>query len=287
MSTPNFEIVQSTIVLISRTPDADKVADLQSKFNNTVDDDFLRRVEAEIKRAQSSSSNANSMEQLDALLKTSEARRACIIAARNARDSSSKTSDFDKTFSEKLNSDIQYVGETTDQATLTRLLTNISTSRDLQSLQNAVKKLNDVKNTVSLQPGDASFVRKGLSSRDWNVKLQQIGTALQTRMNDLSKEQSAARNAPLVVGDCAGLIQGVGGGAGGAETPYEFFMRLLWLWVALFIIVIILIVLAAVYLRPKLVSKANVQPPVALPLTTNQLPEDPQLQRHPVTIRQQ
>lgn len=257
-STPNFEIVKATIALIASNGDTTKVTELQTMFNNTVNDDFLRQVEAEIKRAQSTATVADIITQLDSLLKTSEARRNCILSARAARDAQSKTSIFDQGFSDKLNADIQYVAETTDQSTLSRALSSIATTRDLQSLQNAVRKLNQVQNDIHLQPSDASFLKKGLSSRDWTVKLQQIGTALQTRMNDLSKEQSLNRNAPLVVGDCSQIAQP---SAPSANPAFDFFMRWLWLWIVLLVLLIVGIVLAAVFLRPKLTDREqNFQP---------------------------
>lgn len=260
MSTPNFDIVSSKIVLIGKNSDAAQTADLRQTFQTTVDDDFLRRAEAEIRRAQSTAKNATALEQLDSLLKVSEARRECILQAKAAREKSTDTSAYDKAFSDQLNADIQFVAETTEDATLQRALSSIAASRDLQSLQNAVKKLAAVRADIHLQPSDASFAKKGLSARDWTVKLKQIDTALQTRMNELAKLASAARNAPLVVGDCAKVVALPAPG----ETAYEFFMRFLWLWISLLVLLVVVIVVIVVMTQRK-----SAQSPA----------EDPQLSR--------
>ncbi len=261
MTTPNIDIVKSKIVLLGTRVDALQTQDLLNTIITTTNDDFLRLVEAELKRAESTAREEAILEQLGSLQTASENRRQAILDAKARRDASVSTDSFDPAFSEKLNADIQFLAETTDELTLQRILSSIASTKDLMSLQNAVKKMAAVRADLRLQPTDASFVKKGLSASDWRNKLDQIDVAIQKRMIELRDAKQAALNAPLDIpvgggGKTEGTYCTIFGCYEGAAA--KFFAEVgIWILLAVAILAIIVVIVLVVRWRMSLSEKAD------------------------------
>jgi len=265
----NIDIVKAKIALLGKNVDAAQANDLRNTIITATDDDFLRNVEAELRRAESTARDEAILGQLGSLQTASENRRQAILQAKAARDASVNTDTFDQAFSEKLNADIQFVAETTDNSTLQRVLNSIATTNDLMSLQNAVKKMAAVRADIRLQPSEASFIKKGLSSSDWRNKLDQIDVAIQKRMIELRDAKQAALSSPLNIpaggGGVAGTYCTIFGCYEGAAA--KFFAEI-GIWILLAVAIIILIVIIVLIVRSRL-SKGE---------------EDEQLRRNPSTF---
>lgn len=197
----NIDIIKAKITLLATRIDAAQTEDVKKTINISVNDDFLRQIEAELKRAESKANDPLLIAQLNYLQEVSEKRRQAILLAKAKREQEINTDSFDEAQSAKINADIQFLAETTDQATLDRILQSIATTRDLKLLQNAVKKMAQVRGDIKLQPSEASFVKKGLSASDWRNKLNQIDVAIQKRMIELREAKQKALSSPLDVPD--------------------------------------------------------------------------------------
>ena len=279
MAAPNIDIIKAKIVLLGTRIDAAQADDLRTTIITTTNDDFLRIVESELKRAESTAKDESILEQLGSLKTASENRRQSILQAKAQRDASVSTDNFDQAFSDKLNADIQFLAETTDDTTLARILASIASTKDLLSLQKAVKKMAAVRADIRLQPSDQSFVKKGLSANDWRNKLDQIDVAIQKRMIELREAKQAALNSPLDIPT---------GGGGGTAGPYctifgcydgaaaKFFAEIgIWVLLALAIVAIIIIVILVI--RSRMASN-----PESEKFESFSPQEDVQLKRNPV-----
>ena len=279
MAAPNIDIIKAKIVLLGTRIDAAQADDLRTTIITTTNDDFLRIVESELKRAESTAKDESILEQLGSLKTASENRRQSILQAKAQRDASVSTDNFDQAFSDKLNADIQFLAETTDDTTLARILASIASTKDLLSLQKAVKKMAAVRADIRLQPSDQSFVKKGLSANDWRNKLDQIDVAIQKRMIELREAKQAALNSPLDIPT---------GGGSGTTGPYctifgcydgpaaKFFAEIgIWVLLALAIVAIIIIVILVI--RSRMASN-----PESEQTESFSPQEDVQLRRNPV-----
>lgn len=291
----NIDIIKAKITLLATRIDAAQTEDVKNTINLSVNDDFLRQVEAELKRAESKANDALVIAQLNYLQQVSEKRRQAILLAKAQREQEINTDSFDEAQSAKINADIQFLAETTDQATLDRILQSIATTRDLKLLQNAVKKMAQVRGDIKLQPSEASFVKKGLSASDWRNKLNQIDVAIQKRMIELREAKQKALSGPL----------DVPAGGGDSDDPNDagphctifgcyqgsfakFFAKIgIWILLAF---AILMIVIVLIYLAMKLkkntsplTRKSLVEPENKL-FPSNEIfaNEDEQLRRLPV-----
>lgn len=202
MAEPNFDTLKPTIAFVGQTGDEAQAESLRNTFAKATDETLLRRVAAEIRRAQSTSKDADRLKLLDSLLTTAEQRRNSLVALREQAEEARKVV-HDESFSDKLNAEIEFVAATTDQATLDRLLQRIESTDDLQALQKAVKKLAAVRADLKLSPTGAEFQRKKLSASDWRNKLRQIEVAIETQILNLRKARIAAAAAVPVTPETA------------------------------------------------------------------------------------
>ena len=246
---PNIDIIKAKITLLATRIDAAQTEELKNTIITLKNDDFLRLVESELKRAESQAKDALVIAQLNYLQSASENRRQAILQAKEKRDTKINTDTYDVAFSEKLNADIQFLAETTDQVTLQRILSSIASTKDLRSLQNAVKKMAEVRGNIRLQPSEASFVKKGLSASDWRNKLDQIDVAIQKRMIELREAKQKALSSPLDVPEGDDKDSGENGPYCTIFGCYQgafakFFAKIgIWILLALGILAIVLILI--------------------------------------------
>ena len=277
MATPNIDIIKAKIALLGTRIDAGQAQDLRNTIITSTNDDFLRILEAELKRAESTAKEEAILSQLGSLQTASENRRQVILQAKSQRDSAISTDAFDQAFSDKLNADIQFLAETTDESTLQRILSSIASTKDLLSLQNAVKKMAAVRADIRLQPTDQSFVKKGLSASDWRNKLDQIDVAIQKRMIELRDAKQAALSAPLEIPAGSG---GVGGTFctifGCYEGAFAKWFSEIGIWILLALAILIIIVIIVLVVRSQ--TKKDVAETVPKNLSPQ---EDEQLRRNP------
>ena len=184
-----FDLQKSRIEVVAEV-DENTQRPLLSNAISTADNEvFLRKIIAELKRADSKvDANSGAHARLASLQAAAEARLEDLAAARRARVEE-RVVVHDEAASNDLNTLIEFVAKTGDQATLDGVLDSVSKSDDLQLLQKALKKLVLISEDKQLQPSDQLFHARGLSPSDIANKLLQIKVALDKRVIELRNKR--------------------------------------------------------------------------------------------------
>jgi len=184
-----FDLQKSRIEVVTEV-DENTQRPLLSNAISTADNEvFLRKIIAELKRADSKvDANSGAHARLASLQAAAEARLEDLAAARRARVEE-RVVVHDEAASNDLNTLIEFVAKTGDQATLDGVLDSVSKSDDLQLLQKALKKLVLISEDKQLQPSDQLFHARGLSPSDIANKLLQIKVALDKRVIELRNKR--------------------------------------------------------------------------------------------------